>query len=364
MNKKKILIISMTAGFGHLKAGEAVLDYARQNLPNVEALHVDIADIDSSFKKHARIYDIMAKKVPIIWAVGYAFFNVKIFSQIFKKIDIFSYFLSGPIKKYITKINPDVILFTNVTPLPLFSFVFHKVFPDIKIGVIVTDYHGHAYYHFSFVDHYFVGSESVKQELILAGVTPEKIVVTGIPVSPAFFEKQDAMVLKEKYGVDANLKTALLIASFRISQDKLLKLVKKLLAFEPKLNVVVLVNNNQVFYQAIDKAFSKTERLFLVKWTDKMAEYMKLSDIVITKAGGLTTSECLTLKKPIIMINPIPGQEEYNAKFIEKNNFGKQVKNIDEIIAVLPEMLVMSKNKQIDLLEPENPSKKIFEKLV
>jgi processive 1,2-diacylglycerol beta-glucosyltransferase len=95
-----------------------------------------------------------------------------------------------------------------------------------------------------------------------------------------------------------------------------------------------------------------------------MAEYMKLSDVVITKAGGLTTSECLTLKKPIIMINPIPGQEEYNAKFIEKNNFGKQVKNIDEIIAVLPEMLVMSKNKQIDLLEPENPSKKIFEKLV
>jgi len=359
--RRKILIISMTAGFGHLKAGEALLDYAKQNLPNIEASHVDIADIDSSFKKHTKIYDVISKKIPLVWGVGYKILNVSLFLLVFKKLNMFSYFLSSDIKNYIQKSNPDAILFTNVTPLPLFSFSFRRVFPNIKIGIVVTDYHGHAYYHFSFVDYYFVANESVKNDLIRAGVKKEKIVITGIPVSPAFFEKQNVSELKLTYGIINGLPTALLVASFKISKNDLVDLVQKLLGLKPQINVIVLTNNNQGFYNAIEKSIVSEERLSLVRWTDKMAEYMKISDVIITKAGGLTVSECLTLKKPMIMINPILGQEEYNAKFVQKNGFGQRVKNIDEIIEILPKIIYDAKNKQIDLTEPENPSKKIFQ---
>ena len=361
--RRKVLIISMKAGYGHIKAGQALLDYAKTHLPNIEASHVDIADIDPSFKKHTKIYDIISKKIPLIWGIGYKIFNVKLLSQAFKKVDIFSYFLGSYIKNYITKTKPDVILFTNVMPLPLFGFAFHKAFPNIKLGVVVTDYHGHFYYHFPFVDYYFVGSEAVAHDLIKAGTKKEKITVTGIPISPSFFVKQDKAELKIKYGISNDLPIVLLTTSFKIPEKDLLMLVSQLLGVKPEVNVIILTNNNQKFYHIIKNNFVDEKRLHLVLWTDAMHEYMKLSDVVITKAGGLTVSECLILKEPMIIINPILGQEEYNAEFVQKNNFGKWVKNVDEIAKVLPEMILLSKNKQMDLLEQENPCKKIFNEL-
>ena len=367
----------MTAGFGHIKAGQALLDYAEKNLPNVTAEHIDIANIDSSFKKYSKIYDAISKKFPFIWGTLYAVSDFNFFAFLVKKINIFSYFFSGKIKKYIYEKNPDAIIFTNVIPLPLFAFAFRKMFPAIVMGVVVTDYHGHSYYNFSCIDYYFVANKEVGRDLEKSGVKKEKIVVTGIPINPKFYIKENIGDLKLKYGINNDFPVVLLIASFKISKNDLVALVRQLIKLElpiaeqsrihdkigTKINLIFIANKNKEFYDIIKNSFLDRQNLLLVNWTDVMEEYMKISDVVISKAGGLTVSECLALKKPMIMVNPIPGQEEYNAEFVERNNFGREVFNVGEIIKILPEVILSSKTDQMNLIVQENPCKKVFQYL-
>lgn len=364
MNNKmrKILIISMTGGFGHIKAGEALLDYAKENLPDISAEHIDISNINPLFKKLTiKFYDTISKKLPFIWGALYKITDFAPVSLVAKKIGEINFILKKEIKNYILNKNPDSIIFTNIVPLPLFSNFLSKKFTDIKMGVVVTDYYGHPYYNFPFLDYYFVVNEKVKEDLEKEGVSKEKIRITGIPISPKFYIKENIVDLKKKYGINNDFPVVLLIASFRLSKNDLILMVKQLLNFKQKINLIFIASSNEKFYNIVKDNFEGRDNLIFLNWVSNVDEYMKISDVVISKAGGLTVSECLTLKKPMIIVNPIPGQEEYNAEFVEKNNFGKRVKSVNEIVKFLPEMIRISKNKTVDFMPKENPCKKIFQ---
>lgn len=357
-NKKKVLIISMSGGFGHIRAGEALLDYAKENLPNVHAEHINISDIDLPLKKYASAYEAIVKKIPVAWRLIY---NYPVAFSLSKKMIGLRGLVKNEAKNLIRERNPDIIIFTNAIILPIFAEYVKKNFSNIVMALIVTDYHGHPYYVFSQIDYYFVPHEKVKQELEKLGVENKKIVVSGIPINPRFYIKQDVKELKQKYGISNDLPIVLFIASFKISKKDLNNAVKQLLEFEPKIHLVFIANGNNRFYNLIKKSFASHERLSLINWTNLIEEYIKISNVVVSKAGGLTVSECLAIKKPIIMVNPIPGQEEHNAEFVESNNLGRRVKNIDEIVKVLPEFI--SKTENNNLLPSENPCEKIFSAL-
>ncbi len=354
-----MLIVSMTGGFGHLRAGQALLDYAKNILPDVDVEHVDLIDIDPSLKKYAtKAYDFASKKMSFLWRWMYEY---PLFSFLAKKIVARRWASGEKITRYILVKSPDAIIFTNVAMVPSFIDRLRTALPKSTMGVAVTDYHGHAYYRIFGIDYYFVANSRVLQDLQKAGVAKEKIVITGIPIDPKFYTAQDLHALKIKHGIKNTDPVVLLVASFRISKEALVGVVKNLMAFRPSINVIFLANKNKEFYNAIKENIGLSERLLLVEWTDVMDEYMKIADVVICKAGGLTVSECLALKKPMIMLSPIPGQEEHNAEFVQKNNLGIKVDRPDQIIKVLPDMIVLGKTIQLDLVVQENPSKKIFQ---
>ncbi|OGZ72530.1 MAG: hypothetical protein A2908_01510 [Candidatus Staskawiczbacteria bacterium RIFCSPLOWO2_01_FULL_38_12b] len=357
LKKKKILIISMTAGFGHIRAGEALLDFAKENLPDIALEHVDIINIDKSIEKYARVYDFLSKKFPFMWKIVYEYFPVFFTQKIAEYIGLFN----NKIKRYISLKNPTAIIFTNATILPIFASYLKKISGKVKIGVVVTDYHAHPYYKFPYIDYYFVPNLQVGGQLEALGIKKEKIAITGIPINPRFYIKENIGELKLKYGINNNYPVVLFIASFKISRKDLLVLIEELLDFEPVINLIFIANGNDELYNVVKDNFTGRQRLLLVHWTYVMEEYMKISDAVISKSGGLTVSECLTLKKPLIIVNPIPGQEEYNAEFVKKNNFGKRVNHISEIAKILPTMISYPKNDQAASIEPDNPSKKIFQ---
>lgn len=360
LKRKKILIISMKAGFGHIRAGEALIDYAKENLLNFDIEHVDLLDISPSFKFFLHFYDIASKKIPFIWGTLYKISNRQSVSSAIKKISIFNKIFSRRIKSYVRKKNPDGIIFTNIVPAPIFAPACRKILPNSKFGAVITDYHGHFHYNLSCMNYYFVANQEVKDDLIKTGIKEEKIAITGIPINPRFYIKQDIKELKSKYGLDNIYPVVLFIASFRLSKTDLISAVRQLLTIVPKINLIFIANGNQKFYNTIKHYFPDEERLLPVNWTDVIDEYMKMSDVVVSKAGGLTVSECLCLRKPLIIINPIPGQEEYNAEFLEKNNFGIRVNKINEIIQVLPKMLSSPKNNPKYSVYQKNPCAKIF----
>ncbi|OGZ63147.1 MAG: hypothetical protein A2639_03035 [Candidatus Staskawiczbacteria bacterium RIFCSPHIGHO2_01_FULL_34_27] len=354
-NKKNILIISMSSGFGHIRAGEALLNYSKENLLNVNIDHFNVSNAGLFMRKYDIAYSNIVKKAPFLWRIMYKYFPVFIINNNF----FLEGFFNKAIKNYIIEKKPDSLIFTNVFAIPMVGYFFKKKFPNAKIGVVVTDYHGHQFYKQSLVDYYFVANLNVKEDLKKIGVKEEKIIITGIPVDVKFYIKQNVKDLKTKYGINNDLSVVLFFATFKISDKDLIETIEGLINFEPKINLIFVSSGNEKLYKLISDQFKNKERLFTVNWTDKIDEYMKVSDVIIGKAGGLTVSECLVLKKPMIIINPIPGQEEHNADFIEKNNFGKKVKNADEIFNILPEM-ISGKTYNFDSIETENPSKKIL----
>ncbi len=360
--KKKILILSMTAGFGHVRAGEALLDYAKEHLPEASAQHVDVLDIDPTLRKYSlKMYGLVSKKLPLLWGMfyesGLLFFVVKKFMSIRAAFN-------DSIPAYVRQKNPDAVICTNIFILHLLGRSGRALFKNIPLGVVVTDYHGHSFYRVDWIHYYFVATASVGQELEAIGIPKEKIVVTGIPINPKFYVKENIGELKAKYGVQNHLPVVVLIASFSISGRQLQGLVEKLLGLDPPIYLIAITSGNQKCYDMLKNNVGGHERFLLVNWTNEIEEYIKIADVVISKAGGLTVSECLALQTPMIIFNPIPGQEEHNVEFLEKNNFGKQAADVDRIINLVPGMIAKAHSSPLPLFEVTNPCEKIFSVLI
>lgn len=357
MNKKNIVIVSMSSGFGHIRAGEALLNYAKENLPNINVDHFNVSNAGIFMRKYDVAYSNIVKNAPFLWRIMYEHFPAFIINHSF----FWEGFFNKIIKNYITEKKPDAVICTNVFTVPMVADFCKKKFPNVKIGVVVTDYHGHYFYKQSLVDYYFVPTAQVKDDLVKLNILAEKIIISGIPIDAKFYRKEDISELKLKYGINNNLPVVMFSATFKISKKNLIKIIEKLLDYTPRINLIFISAGNKKIYNLINTIFKNSDRFFAVYWTDSIDEYMKISDVVIGKAGGLTVSECLVLKKPMIIINPIPGQEEHNAEFVEKNNFGKKVKNVGEIFDILQKMIT-NKKQNTEVYASDNPSKKVFEK--
>ena len=254
-------------------------------------------------------------------------------------------------------------ILNNALVLTMFKPGYRKFFPEVKIAIVLTDYHGHPYYKFSDIDYYFIPHPEIKKDLLKIGIKEDRVIVSGIPINPRFYINQDIQELKLNYGIKNNLNTVLLIASFHISKSKLVSMISQLLNYKPELNVLFVANGKNDIFSLISRNFKGHDRLFIVNWTNTIEEYIKMSDVVISKAGGLTVSECLAIKKPMIIVNPIPGQEDYNAEFVERIKMGIRIKNVKTITNVLPRYISLVNNEKRITLQ-ENPSEKIFQVLL
>ena len=175
---KKILVISMKAGLGHIKAAQALEEYAKINLPDLKINHVGFCEIEPMLGNFfEKFYNITNDRLPTVWGSVYEAFDKEPVLAAFRKVGGFQRLFKGRIG----------IIFTNVVPAPMVVPPCRKIFPNIPMAVVVTDYHGHSYYNVPLIDHYFVAIPEVKKDLVRTGVDEDKISVTGIPVGQEFY---------------------------------------------------------------------------------------------------------------------------------------------------------------------------------
>ena len=347
---KKILVISMKTGWGHIRAAQALEEYAKTNLPDLKITHVDLCEIEPGLGKFFEIfYDITNDRLPTVWGAVYETFDKEMVSSAFRRANGFQGLFRRRIGRYLKKQVVDGVIFTNVIPAPMVAPACREIYPKIPLTVVVTDYHGHSYYNMPLIDRYFVAIPEVKNDLVRVGVAKEKISVTGIPVGQKFYDNYDLARLKRKLGLSNGLKTVLFVS--RLSKDFVIPAAEKLLA-PGNINLIMVCGGNDSLYQKIKENIPARKNFKLLNWTNRMDEYMKISDAVISKPGGLLISECLALGKKIIMTDPIPGQEERNAEFIARYNYGKTALAPDEIAAAVDECLLLPEIK----LPPYRPN--------
>ena len=183
----------------------------------------------------------------------------------------------------------------------------------------------------------------MKQDIINYGVSENKIYVTGIPMSDRFSESFDKQKIYEDFKLDQEKKVILFFGGgeFGLGKDRTVQVLKTLIEKLPNYQIVAVSGKNVKMKEAFEQlvlSCNSQNRVVVLGFTDKVPELMSISYMVVTKPGGLTTTESLASGLPMIIINPIPGQEEENAEFLEKNGVGVWIRKSDnpnEVISKL-----------------------------
>jgi processive 1,2-diacylglycerol beta-glucosyltransferase len=327
---RRLLILSVSAGAGHVRAAQAIEAAARAAEPPFEPTHLDLLGlVPADFRKlYGQQYIKLVEKLPQLWSYLYA------------KTDRPSRdSLLGGLKRAAEKLNtrklsaeierlaPDVILCTHFLPAELLSRQKARGKKLPPLWVQVTDFDVHALWVHPHVDRYFVASEEVAFRLADRGVPRERISITGIPVMPQFSAPLERALCARELGIAPDRFTVLMMAG-GAGVGGLDELAARLLRLPDDLQLIALAGRNEALLKKLQElARSHPGRLFPLGFTTTVERLMTASDLVVTKPGGLSVSECLAKARPMLLVSPIPGQEERNADYLLEA--GAAIKAVD-----------------------------------
>jgi processive 1,2-diacylglycerol beta-glucosyltransferase len=314
----RILIATVTAGGGHLAAAAALEEAWHAARPHDTVEKIDLMKLFAPL--HRKIYSDgyvnLVERAPELWGMVFAKTdNLKLLQRL-KRIQ--RKFPSGSkqrFAKHVKQFKPDVVLCTHYLPLETLTPLREK-----KDGVrpfvtcIVTDFEAHALWMETCVDLYCVAAEETKARLVARGATEETIVATGIPIASKFTSKPDAKAVRKGYGLRDDL-PVLLVLSGGFGMGPVAEILEELDKAKTPFQMLVVAGRNEELRQKLAVGNYKHPTRVL-GFSTNMHELMAIADIIITKPGGLTSSEAMAMGKPLFILNPIPGQEAANSDFL------------------------------------------------
>ncbi len=352
----KILIFYINQYSGHFRAAQAIEQTIKLNSPNVDVLTLDsfnyINPVASKIIYNS--YLSLIRKTPEVWEYLYDNPNIVKKSQKFKELihKYNSIKLNSLMKEY----NPDVVVCTQAFPCGLVSNYKNSYLPDLPLVAVLTDYYPHSFWLYSNVDFYIVASEKARLRLVKEGISKEKIKIYGIPIVPEFLKADNRENLYSVYGLNQKKPIILIMGG---SQG--LGPIKKIVFYIDKLDldfqvVVITGINNKLYKYLIKKRKSFSHQTNVFEYFDHIEKLMQITSILVTKPGGITTSEAIAKGLPMVIFNPIPGQEKNNAKFLLEKGMALKA-DTPEGTAVLVKELLINKDQYNHIKDTINKNK-------
>ena len=340
MIKKKlnVLLVYITKVSGHRQATVAIQHSLRQLDPDVDIDAVNGFGYTYPILEQVvnKAYMGIIKRTPKVW--DYLYDN----PNIFKNSQSIKNFLHKTSHKKLAKLldeyKPDVVVCTQAFPCGMFAD--YKKSHNLKFRLlgVLTDYAPHSYWINDGVDYYIVPSNEAKERFISKGVNPDSIKVYGIPIRNKFASQLDKKPIAERCGLDVRVPTVLIMGGGQ-GLGPIKSIVKGLLDITMNLQIIVLTGVNKKLIDKLEKFKKKTtKKLLIYEYVTNVDELMELATLIITKPGGMTTSECLAKGLPMVIVNPIPGQEMRNTDFLLNKGIGVRIdktKDIAEEIELL-----------------------------
>lgn len=372
---KKILIFYGSYGGGHLSAARSIKEYIDTNYKDTETCMVDCIEyINKALNKvTTKAYSEMAKNAHWVWKKVYYGAEDGPFSRLNDKTQKL---MSIKLNKILQTYKPDLIISTHPFSSHMCAILKKKKKINTKIATVITDYAPHSQWlmHSVYIDYFFVAHDGMKEDLLKRGIKEKQIKVTGIPLSNRFLAHYNKEKILSEFNLSPDKRTVLFFAGGEqgFGKDKIFNMLKSIIETFPNLQIIAISGKNEKMKQQFDDLVSKTnsdETVKVLKYTNKIPELMSVSDLVITKPGGLTTTESLASGLPIIVINPIPGQEEENAEFLEQKGVAIWIRKNDNIEDELYKVLnseekLQSMKINARLLAKKNSTKDICETLL
>ncbi|MBD3328108.1 hypothetical protein GF340_02270 [Candidatus Peregrinibacteria bacterium] len=358
--QKRILILSGTVGQGHMSAANAIKDAIHHCYGYDYTVEiVDIMELISSTMNSITktYYDSTTKYAPSLYKLWHE--NAGKNNQVMKLLNQVTYpFALTKIKKLLEDKKPDII----VSTFPIWDYIVADIWKksrkDAKLISVITDsIKIHNVYTLGEIDFHIVANKESKQTLLNMDVNENKIKVLGFPVKLAFQKTINREDVLTSLGLNPKKLTVLFLPTAQ-SYRKNQQIVQTIIKDKRNPNIIIITGRDSKNKPRLEKLTENTNAK-VIGWTEKMAEFIKASDLIVTKAGGATTMECIAAQKPMVITSIIPGPEEGNVEFIKTYNLGRVSESMESFAEdfnyVASNLKMFAKN----LKEASNPDASI-----
>ena len=343
-----VMVLSAASGAGHIRAADALV--AEFGKRDISAKHVEVLKYTNPIFKgiYSDLYKELVNKQPDI--LGWVYKSLDRPWQNQKRRLALNRLNTVPLVKLIKHEKPEIAICTHFLPAEILVYLKRKKMLDIPLGVVVTDIDAHAMWLYRNVDWYFVAHEETKVYMSALGIPSETIFVTGIPIDPVFGVEKPKRETRLQLGLDTD-KTTLLVSAGGFGVGPIESLIRSIQEVKHPIQIVVICGQNTQLEQRLRKIEETNHPMKIIGFTREMDVWMTASDLLVGKAGGLTSAEALARGLVLVIVNPIPGQEERNSDhFLEEgvaircNNLPALAYKIDNLLKDKERLLRMQQS--------------------
>jgi processive 1,2-diacylglycerol beta-glucosyltransferase len=330
---KKILILTTSTGEGHNQAAKSISSTFEKS--GYEVITHDFLKNNSKLltKLFIKGYEISASFFPKTYGFAYKLtdtsFTNKLLSLVFS-------FTKIKMNTLIKKTKPSIILVTHPFAVNIMGSLKRKGI-NIPVIVIVTDFKAHATYIDKNIDAYITASENTKLDLSNRGIDSNRIFSYGIPIKDEFFENK--LDIKDSKNDDY---FNILLMSGSMGLKNISYVLRELMNSSNKLRITVVCGKNEKLKESLLKEYTNTtknKKLHIIGFSRDIDSLMEYSDLIISKPGGLTVSEAISKKLPLLIPFAIPGQETQNVEFLTSNGYALYIDNLLEINLIIDNLI-------------------------
>ena len=335
----RIVVVHASAGAGHMQAAGALAEAFRLEAPEVDVRVVDALQFSTTVFRRTYVssYNNIVRRAPGLWGFLYARTSDPRIDRVTSlprfTIDKLSV---RRMRGFLQKARPDAVVSTHFLPLALLSDLRLKQ-PDLygwPLTCAITDYTAHPFWVAEGVSRYCVGSAGVVAELSEHGIPRSRAVVTGIPVHPRFAIRGDAREARARLGLGEDGPTVLVMGG-GVGMGHLAEVVERILRAGRDYRCIVVCGRNARLRRHLRERYEAHEerqgRIAIRGFVRDIDRLMDAATVVISKAGGLTTSESLAKGLPMLILDPIPGQEERNCNYVVDAGAAIRLGDVSEV---------------------------------
>jgi len=339
MHPKRIILMYISEVSGHRSATMAIEKAIKQLHPNTEILNINAFNYTNPISEKVinRIYMEVIKRTPKIW--DYLYDNPSVVRGLENIKQHIHKSNSPKLKKLFDKFNPDLVVCTQAFPCGMVADFKKTYGVNLPLVAVLTDYIPHAYWVYDEVDYYITPSDEVSVRLEKKGVKASKIKSYGIPFDPKFNQKlsKDDILSKLKLNPD---KPVILIMGGGQGLGPIKTIVKSLEKSEHDITELIVAGTNKKLLRTLKRKIKHYKKeIHLFGFVQNIHELMHISKVIISKPGGVTTAEVLSMGLPMIIVKPIPGQEINNTNFLTQKQAAIKVDEPKEVYQVIDDLL-------------------------
>lgn len=350
MDHMHVLIATATAGGGHLAAAAALDEAWRTLRPTDRVEKLDLVEFFSPLhrKIHADGYVKLIEHAPELWGMVFDKTDNPLVARRMNALKrAFPSKSRDRFARLVNKLAPDAVVCTHYVALDTLGHMRVKEKPANKsrnkdksnsgsearrspfVVSVVTDFEAHALWMGPCVDLYCVAAEETKARLVARGAKPDNVVATGIPIAARFLTKPTPGAVRKTMGLRDDL-WVILVLGGGFGMGPVVDILVELDKVQAPLQTLVVTGRNQELRRALASCDRK-HPTHVLGYASNMHELMAVADLIVTKPGGLTTSEAMALGKPLMIVNPIPGQEAANSDFLLERGAAAKVNRVEDL---------------------------------